>query len=208
MHKHSLNLIYGGLAAGEADKALLMVHGRGGTAKDILGLASHLNVSDFLLAAPQAGQNTWYPYSFMAPAQQNEPSLSSALEVLAAAVKVLNGQGFSDERICFLGFSQGACLLSEFLARRATKYGAAFILSGGLIGSQPETESYRGDFSGTPVFFGVTDSDPHVPFQRVEVSKEQFDAMGAKVTFEVYPGRPHSIYPEEIVRINEILLTL
>lgn len=185
-----------------------MVHGRGGTARDILGLADHLGVADFLLAAPQAGQNTWYPYSFMAPVEQNEPSLSSALEVLDAAVKVLNEQGFSDERICFLGFSQGACLLSEFLARRATKYGAAFILSGGLIGSHPETESYRGDFSGTPVFFGVTDRDPHVPLERVEATAAQFEAMGAKVSFEVYPGRPHSIYPEEIVRINEILLTL
>lgn len=205
MHKHQKVLEYAGLKPGESEKAMIMVHGRGGNALDILGLASHLQARDLTFLAPQATGNTWYPNSFMAPRRHNEPGLSSGLEVLEATLSELLDVGYAAEQIYFLGFSQGACLTVEFLATHPQKYAGAFILSGGLIGDVLDEKLYAGTFQGTPMFFGITDRDPHVPLSRVEASAKICESLGAAVTLEVYPGRPHGIYPEEIVRVNAML---
>ena len=200
-------LVFGGLSPKNAAQAMVMVHGRGGSAHDILGLSTYLERKDLALLAPHAKGNSWYPYSFLAPRNNNEPGLSAGLELLQEACLYLNEQGIADDHIFFLGFSQGACLTCDFLASRAHRYAGAFLLSGGLIGDHIAEERYKGDFAGTPVFFGVTDRDPHVPLDRVEESASRYRQMGAAVKLEVYPGRPHSIYPEEIAEINAMLGT-
>src|SRR5581483_6685898 len=152
------------------DKALILVHGRGGRAGDILFLADELNVGDYALLAPQATGNSWYPYSFLMPPAQNEPWLSSALDVLKQLVADVNAAGISTENIYFLGFSQGACLTLEFVTRLATRYGGVVAFTGGLIGDRIYPENYKGDFGGTPIFIGTSDPDPHVPVTRVHAT--------------------------------------
>src|SRR5690606_22688258 len=149
---HHKNIITAGKSITAAEKALVMIHGRGGTAEDILTLSSHLNVDDFALIAPVATNNSWYPYSFMAPTQQNEPWLSSALNVLEEVMQDLDTAGIAKENIYFLGFSQGACLTLDFTARHAAKFGGAVAFTGGLIGEHLENENYPGNFFQTPFF--------------------------------------------------------
>ena len=205
MHKFTEVLVRGGLPPEKGRRAMVMVHGRGGSARDILGLSGHLERKDLALVGPQATGNTWYPFSFMAPRASNEPHLSAGLELLDQTCRWLNDQGVANEDIYWLGFSQGACLTCEFLANRADRYAGAFLLSGGLIGDVPDKDRYQGDFAGTPVFFGITDRDAHVPLVRVQESVAVYEQLGASVRLEVYLGRPHSIYPEEIAVINAML---
>src|SRR5688572_4218734 len=167
---HQKKIVSRGKELSEAKKALVMVHGRGATAEDILGLSSELDVSDFALIAPQATNYTWYPYSFIAPVQQNEPWLSSAIQVLGDVVSDIRNAGISEESIYFAGFSQGACLTLEFLARNARRWGGGAAFTDGLIGDKIYIENYRGDFGGTPIFIGTSDPDPHVPVERVYAS--------------------------------------
>src|SRR5881394_1008571 len=149
---HQKNIIAAGKPINEATKALVMIHGRGGSAEDILTLAEHLPVKDFALLAPEATGNSWYPYSFMAPVTNNEPGLSSALELLKGVVDEIESNGIAKENIYFLGFSQGACLTLEFVARNAARYGGVAAFTGGLIGAAINTDNYKGDFLNTPVF--------------------------------------------------------
>ena len=132
-------------------KVLIMLHGRGGSAEDILSLAQHLAVEDFTLLAPQATNHTWYPYSFLAPPAQNEPWLSSALQIVGELVNDIKAKGVLEENIYFAGFSQGACLTLEFVTRNAVRYGGVVALTGGLIGDKIYPDNYQGDFQGTPV---------------------------------------------------------
>ena len=129
---HTKKILRAGKKTGEAEKALIMIHGRGANAHDILSLADYLQVKNFALLAPEATNNTWYPYSFMAPVQQNEPWLSSSLEVIKELVKDINAEGIISENIYFLGFSQGACLTLEFVARNAMRYGGVVAFTGRL----------------------------------------------------------------------------
>ncbi len=205
MHKHEKNISYKGVGLGIAKKAMILVHGRGANPESILGLAPHLKVNDFALLAPAAKDRTWYPFSFLAPKAQNEPGLSSGLAVLAATLAEIEEAGISKENIYFLGFSQGACLVSEFLARNAHRYGGAFIYSGGLIGEQIEEENYKGDFGGTPILIGCSDIDAHVPLHRVQDTTRILQQMGAAVNERIYPGAPHTIFEEEIEITNKIL---
>jgi phospholipase/carboxylesterase len=205
MHIHTKEISTAGTDLEKAQNVLIMVHGRGATAPTILQLADHLDLTGFALQAPQAKQYSWYPYSFMAPQAQNEPGLSSGLQVLTDMVADLMAAGFSSKQIYFLGFSQGACLVSEFVARNATEYGAVFIYSGGLIGAQMSRDLHRGDLSGTPILMGCSDRDPHIPLERFEESAQVFAEMGAQVQKRLYPNGPHSVYPDEIERSNEIL---
>lgn len=202
---HTKNILTGGKPIREAQKALIMLHGRGADARDILGLAAHLNVSDFALLAPQATQNTWYPYSFLAKPEQNEPWLVSALEMLKGLVKEVLEQGISQENIYFLGFSQGACLTLEFVTRNVDKYGGVVAFTGGLIGDKIYEENYSGDFKGTPIFLSTGNPDPHVPLERIEESVEILEKMNAKVQVKVYENRPHTISQEEIDLANEFV---
>ena len=190
---HKKNIQTGGKSLKEAEKVLIMIHGRGGGSQDILGLASHLNVADYALLAPEATNNTWYPYSFMAASEQNEPWISSALDLLRELVDEIMKQGINAENIYFLGFSQGACLTLEFVARNAEKYGGIVALTGGLIGDKIIQENYAGNFNGTPVFMGTGNPDSHVPLERVKESVDILEEMNAAVHLKVYNGRPHTI---------------
>lgn len=202
---HTKNILTAGRKLEEADKALILVHGRGGRAADILFLADELAVGDYALLAPQATGNTWYPYSFMAPLAQNEPYLSSALQNLKDLVADINAAGIPNERIYLLGFSQGACLTLEFVTRNATRYGGVVAFTGGLIGDKIYEENYSGDFAGTPVFIGTSDPDPHVPVERVNASAAILTGMNAEVTKKIYKGMGHTISQDEIDVVSEII---
>jgi len=199
------NTVWAGQPLAQAKRVLIMTHGRGASAQSILSLAAELEVEDFALAAPQATGNTWYPYSFLAPETQNEPGLSAGLQVLGQMVEDIKREGFDSPQIYLLGFSQGACLTSEFVARNAQPFGGVFILSGGVIGDSIKPERYSGDFEGTPIFLGCSDVDSHVPLHRVQDSTTLFKKLGAKVTEKIYPNAPHSIFQDEINHINQIL---
>src|SRR5436190_9080295 len=151
---HQKNIFTAGKSVAEAKKALVMIHGRGAFADDILSLAGYFNITDYALIAPQATNNTWYPYSFLAPPAQNEPWLSSALNLLNDVVNDINEEGKASENIYFLGFSQGACLMLEFITRNARKWGGAVAFTGGLIGDNIYQINYKGDFNSTRIFIG------------------------------------------------------
>ena len=202
---HTKKIVAAGKNIKEAEKVLIMIHGRGGSAEDILSLAGHLQVKDFALLAPQATGNTWYPYSFMVPPVQNEPWLSSALAVLKEVVNDVIAQGVPAEKIYFLGFSQGACLTLEFVTRNATKYGGVAAFTGGLIGDKIYRENYKDDFNGTPVFIGTSDPDPHVPVERVYATTNILKSMNAAVTEKIYSNMGHTISQDEIELANKLV---
>ncbi|MGG1921738.1 dienelactone hydrolase family protein [Chryseobacterium sp. NRRL B-14798] len=202
---HTLNIKTAGIPLNQAEKALIMIHGRGGSAQDILSLSQHLNVKDYALLAPQALNHSWYPFSFIAPVEQNEPWLSSALEMVEETVKAVVNSGIKPENIYFFGFSQGACLTLEFLARNAQKFGGAAAIIGGVIGDKINRENYKGDFAGTPVFLGTSNPDFHVPVERVYATANIFREMNAEVTEKVYANFGHSINEEEIEIANSVI---
>lgn len=202
---HQQNIQAAGKAAGPDTKVLIMLHGRGGSAADILSLAAYIDVEDFALVAPEATGNTWYPYSFLAPPAQNEPWLSSALELLDELVTDLYQKGVEPENLYFLGFSQGACLTLEFVARNAERYGGVVAFTGGLIGDQLNRENYEGDFDNTPIFIGTSNPDPHVPLGRVQATTSILKELGANVTEKVYPGMGHTISQDEIDWANKLV---
>jgi phospholipase/carboxylesterase len=198
-------IIKAGKSFDQADKVLIMLHGRGGTAQDILSMAEYLNVSNFALVAPQAENNTWYPQSFLAPRAANEPSLSTALKTIKETVLDLEKQGFSKEQIYFLGFSQGACLTLDYVAGNAARYGGVVAFTGGLIGEAVDYRNYHGDFDGTPIFIGSSDPDMHVPVSRVKESTTLLEGMGAQVTEIIYENRGHTISQAEITQVNKLI---
>jgi phospholipase/carboxylesterase len=204
---HSKNIYTAGKTVSEAKKALIMIHGRGAFAEDILSLAGYFNLKDYALIAPQATNNTWYPYSFLTPPKQNEPWLSSALSILKEISLDINEAGIKSENIYFLGFSQGACLTLEFITRNAKKWGGVIAFTGGLIGDKIYAENYNGDFLQTPVFIGSSDPDPHVPFERVYASTVIIKNMNADITTKIYPGMGHTISKDEIEQANKLIFT-
>lgn len=198
-------IIFDGKELTGESKVLIMLHGRGGSAADILTLSEYLDVKDFTLLAPQAKDNTWYPYSFMAPPKQNEPQLSSALQLIKDTTGDLLAKGIAAENIYFLGFSQGACLAAEFVAQNARKYGGVVLFTGGLIGDKINRENYHGNFDSTPVLISTGDPDFHVPVDRVYATSNILEEMGAQVTEKVYANRPHTITGDELRLANEIV---
>ena len=194
-----------GAPLAQAAAAIVLLHGRGASAEDILGLAGEMYDERFAYLAPQAADNRWYPYSFMAPIAENEPWLSSALEKVGAVVKLAVNGGVSLERIFLCGFSQGACLSTEFIARHPARYGGLVAFTGGLIGPADADLHHAGDLAGMPTLFSSGDPDPHVPWSRVLASAKQFTAMGAKVHTRHYPGRPHTVLPQEIKSARELI---
>jgi predicted esterase len=191
-------VLQAGAPIAEARAAVILVHGRGGSAEDILGLAQSLRRDDLAFIAPQASAHSWYPYSFLTPMEQNEPGLSSALERLDTLVRMLETKGFPATRVALLGFSQGACLSLEFAARHARRYGAVIGFSGGLIGPPGTPREYGGSLDGTPVFLGCSDVDPHIPLARVHETAAVLEQLGAAVDERIYPQMGHTVNREEL----------
>jgi phospholipase/carboxylesterase len=192
----------------QAKAAMLMLHGRGATAEDILSLAGEFDQPDFVYLAPQASSYTWYPYTFLAPLEHNEPWLSSALETVAASLEHLHAASLPAGRTILLGFSQGACLALEFAARKARRYGGIAGLSGGLIGPPGTPRAYPGSLDGTPVFLGCSNVDPHIPQERVLESEEVLRRLGGQVTTRIYPGMGHAINQDEIDFVRSMMARL
>ena len=202
----------------DAQAAVVMVHGRGATAESILALAREFAFpDDVCYLAPQAAGRSWYPKSFLAPLAENEPGLSSGLRAIGDVAGRTREAGLPAEHTLLLGFSQGACLVSEFAARAPARYGGLALLSGGLIGSgqkagaePPEDKhfDYEGDFDGTPAFFGCSDQDPHIPLARVRHSAEVFRALGADVEERIYEGMGHTVNEDELTYVRALLRTL
>jgi phospholipase/carboxylesterase len=193
---------------GVAKAAVIMLHGRGADAADILGLSRVIGREDIVYVAPEAAGHTWYPYSFLSPVERNEPGRSSALGVISLLVRTLGEAKMPPEKIAILGFSQGACLATEFVARNPRRYGGAFALSGGLIGEAIKPGDYSGSLDGTPVFLGCSDIDPHIPAERVKQSAEILRALGGEVTEKIYPGMGHMIVEDEIEHVRRIIGTM
>jgi predicted esterase len=183
----------------------IFLHGRGASAEDILGIAPELGTDDVAYLAPQAAGHTWYPYSFLSPIPQNEPGLTSALNVIAALVAKAASEGHSSEHVIILGFSQGACLGLEFAARHAKRYAAVVALSGGVIGPPGIPRDYSGSLADTPVFLGCSDVDPHIPLERVHESAEVFRRLGARVDERIYKRMAHTINADELAAVRELV---
>jgi phospholipase/carboxylesterase len=205
-----------------AAAAMVMLHGRGAGAENILTLAAELDRPELAYLAPQAAGSSWYPHSFLAPLEQNEPWLSSALARVAEVVGDLAAAGIPAERTILLGFSQGACLALEFARRQPRRFGGVVGLSGGLIGSLDAADvgpgaligqrleadadgAPAGPLAGTPVFLGCSDRDPHIPAQRVEDSARLLSQLGGRVTRRIYPGLGHAVNADEMAFVRQLL---
>lgn len=194
-----------GTPLAEAKAAMIMIHGRGATAASILSLAAEFDQPNIAYLAPQAAGNTWYPNSFMAPIASNEPGITSALQTIQAVISDVEAAGIPTEKIMLLGFSQGACLTTEFVARNAQRYGGVFALSGGLIGPDGTPRDYAGSLDGTPVFLGCSDVDFHIPKERVQHSTEVLTGLDGDVTERLYPGMGHTVNADEINFVKAII---
>jgi predicted esterase len=184
---------------------VILIHGRGASAAGMLELARALYQPGFAYLAPQAANHTWYPYSFLAPIERNEPWLSSALQAIADLLAQTEAAGIPVERTVLAGFSQGACLAAEFVARNARRYGGLLIFSGGLIGPPGTPRDYPGSLAGTPAFIGCSDSDPHIPLERVRETTATLERLGARVSETIYPNLGHTITQDQVDRAMEIL---
>jgi phospholipase/carboxylesterase len=191
-----------------AHAAMVLLHGRGASAEDILTLASELDQPGFAYLAPQAANGTWYPNRFLAPLESNEPWLTSALTVIANALAQIAAAGIPPERTLLLGFSQGACLALEFAARHARRYGGIAGLTGGLIGPDDLPRAYAGSFAGTPVFLGCSDVDFHIPKERVELTAQVLVRLGGNVTTRFYPNMGHTVNQDEINFVRGMMAAL
>ena len=185
--------------------AIILLHGRGGSAADILGLREEFGFDAVKYFAPEAAGHSWYPYSFLAPLERNEPWLTQSLAKVGETVAVAESQGMARENIVIAGFSQGACLATEFVARNAGRFGGLIAFTGGLIGPPGTGFRYGGSLEGTPAFLAAGDPDPHVPWQRVEESAKVLTQMGAAVTLKRYPGLPHTIARDEIEEAKKLI---
>jgi phospholipase/carboxylesterase len=197
-----------GAAPEDASAAVVMTHGRGATARSILAMHRELETQrdDIAYAAPQATNNTWYPNSFLAPVERNEPGRTDGLAAIDRLVEGFVEAGIPRENILLMGFSQGACLTSEYAATRPARYGGVGVLSGGLIGET--LGEYDGDLDGTPVFLGCSDVDPHIPEERVHDTRDIFDSLGADVEERIYEGMGHGVNEDEIEYLRGVVAEL
>jgi len=200
---HGQRIVQAGEDLDSARAAMILLHGRGATAEDIMTIASEVLRPGWAYLAPQAAGNTWYPNPFTAPLESNEPYLGAALDTVSRLVGRVEAR-VPAQRIVLLGFSQGACLTLEWAARNARRFGAVVGLSGGLIGPDATPRDYPGTFDHTPVFLGCSDVDPHIPMSRVVETGKVLEGMGAKVTVQLYPGMGHLVGPEELAAILDL----
>lgn len=192
----------------KADIAMLLVHGRGASADGMLLFADEFSGDNIHYRALQARGHTWYPQSFLAPAKQNQPGINSGLQAIYDQIQSLNDAGISTDKIILLGFSQGACLASEFAARHPQRFGGVVALSGGLIGDQINPDNYTGSFENTPIFLGCSDRDPHIPQERVDETEQVFRKLDANVTKKIYKGMGHTVNQDEINAVQGIIASL
>ncbi|MDP9174971.1 MAG: alpha/beta hydrolase [Planctomycetota bacterium] len=198
-------VLSGGPSPEKADVALILLHGRGASAEGMLSLYEVLSMPNVAAIVPQAAGNSWYPHSFLVPLKDNQPYLDSALATVDGLVSDLLARGIPSNRIALLGFSQGACLTTEFVARHPRRYGAVIGFTGGLIGPAGTPRNYAGSLAGTPVFLGSSDPDPHVPFERVKETEAVLSRMGASVELRRFGGMPHTINEEELEAARTLL---
>lgn len=204
MYTHSKNIVTAGVPVEQAKSALIMIHGRGASAQSMTPLSSYLNIKDMAVFAPQADRHSWYPTSFIAPVEENQPALDSALSIISSLVDDIVKAGIPKEQIYFLGFSQGACLTIEYVTRNAAKYGGVIAFTGGLIGQKLQMENYQGDFEQTTVLISTGDPDVHVPLKRVKESAAIMETMNARMHVVAYPAKQHTITNEEIDLANDL----
>lgn len=198
-------VLHTGAGLTEAPAAMIMIHGRGASAEDIIGLAGELDRPDLAFLAPQAAGGTWYPQRFVAPLEQNQPWLDSALGRIDALIAHLGEVGIPPERVVLLGFSQGACLALEYAARNTRRYGGVVGLSGGLIGPDGLVRNDAGSLAGTPVFLGCSDVDFHIPKERVLASAESLRRLDGAVEVRLYPGMGHLVNQDELAYVRQML---
>jgi len=197
-----------GAALNTAAHALIMIHGRGASAERMLPLAAYLSLPEnTAILAAQARQNTWYPNSFIAAIEQNQPYLDQSLAIINNVVEEVLAVGIPKSNIYFIGFSQGACLALEYISRHAERYAGAVAFTGGLIGETLVAERYQGDFKQTPILISTSNPDHHVPLRRVKDSGCLLERMHAKITVVAHPGKPHNITDEEIDLANRLIFT-
>lgn len=192
----------------DAQAAVVLVHGRGATARSILGMAEAFDADGVAHLAPQAAGDAWYPNPFTAPVESNEPGRSSGLRAIGDAIGDANEAGVPTDRVLVLGFSQGACLAAEYVARNPARYGGLAVLSGGLIGETVDPDDYDGDLEGTPVFLGCSDSDPHIAEERVRESAAIFEELNGDVTTRLYSALGHGVNRDEIDRVSDMVSQL
>ncbi|MBN2044271.1 MAG: dienelactone hydrolase family protein [Anaerolineales bacterium] len=190
----------------QAELVVILLHGRGATAESMLPLVNVLSEDKINFMIPQAGQNRWYPNSAFAPIETNEPDLTFALELIDSLVATARHEGFSDKQIAFGGFSQGACLALEYVARTPRRYGGLFAFTGALIGPPDHRREYNGNVESMPVFIGGSDVDPWVAHELLIHTAGVFEELGARVDFRTYPGLPHTINQDEVDAVCKMLL--
>lgn len=205
-------LVTAGTELEEAEAAMILVHGRGATARSIVQMGTEVHRDGVALLAPQADRNEWYPNSFLAPVESNEPGRTSGLQAIGDALEAANDVGIPTDRVLVLGFSQGACLASEFVARNPQRYGGLAALSGGLIGDDVVAEDYTADTSddlaGTPAFLGCSDVDPHIPEERVHETASVLEELNADVTTRIYEGMGHGVNEDELEAVSAVVADL
>ncbi len=205
---NNTQILTAGAPLAEAKAAVILLHGRGASADDILSLTPYIDAPGLAYFAPQARQSTWYPYSFLSPLEQNEPWLTSALGLVGWLLADIGAAGIPPERTALLGFSQGGCLALTFAARSAQRYGAVVGLSAGLIGPPGTTFAFNGSLAGTPAFLGCSDIDPHIPLERVEESATALAGLGAHVDKRIYPRMGHTVNEDELAAVKTLLADL
>lgn len=204
-HPHGAGIVrHAGSDLREARAAVILLHGRGGSAADILTLAGEIGRDDVAFLAPEAAGHTWYPYRFTEPFERNQPYLDSALRRVGEMSDRATAHLPAD-RVILVGFSQGACLALEYAARNPARFGGLAGLSGGLIGPDDTARDYPGSLDGTPTFLGCSDVDPHIPVERVHETAEVLERMGAAVTTRIYPGWIHSVNMDELAALREMI---
>jgi phospholipase/carboxylesterase len=200
---HDYTIVERGAPLQSAQKAIILIHGRGAGAEDILSLEPFFSGEHTYIVAPEANNCTWYPYSFMIATEQNQPWLNSAIQTIEVLIQNIE-RHVPVQNIFIMGFSQGACLASEVACRNARRYGGIAVFTGGLIGQQINTTNYKGNFEQTPVYLSNGDHDPHIPLGRTEETYDIMNRMGADIRKEIFPGRTHTINEQEIEHVKEI----
>jgi predicted esterase len=188
-----------------ADGAMILLHGKGASADNLIDLPELFDCERITYLAPQAEHKVWFPNGVTEPISRNQPHVSASLELVDGIVEALGEAGIPRERVVFMGFCQGACLALEYLVHKPDRYGAVFALSGALLGEDKRLGTHKGDLRRTPVFLGSSDIDFMVPRTRVLDSAEALRALNADVAHRLYPGMPHTINEDEVDAMRDTL---